>query len=168
MFASVWLFTFVAADLGSHLLLPHFLNFYSPCIPAHQFKVLVNHDPNKEASYPEGLSEVEKALMQHNIRPVYWVGQFYPARKIKLKLENMLDIPEQDWILEVDADEFCDFPGGSLTRFIQELDRKGINYVPGRMVDRFSPTAQLEKIEPLQRSTSVQTGMSIWAQFPQR
>jgi len=62
--------------------------------------------------------------------------------------------------LEVDVDELCAFPGGSLPQFLSRLAALNMTYALGRLVDRFSDSGTPDAVQL--------GGRSIWEQFPRR
>ena len=64
---------------------------------------------------------------------------------------------KKDWIIVADSDEFHEYPGGSVIKFVQQMSKEGYNFANGLFMDRISNSGALSKLK---------TKVDIFTQFP--
>mmetsp|Transcript_63156 Transcript_63156/g.137303 ORF Transcript_63156/g.137303 Transcript_63156/m.137303 type:complete len:379 (-) Transcript_63156:118-1254(-) len=158
---SIFLLTaFSHDDTDQWVLMPHFFRHYMEHLLLDPEKfLLILHSDARNVS---GLTSMRRRLTS-TYGPVktFFVTEPYSSRlhwkvKVELLQEN---VRSEDWIIQVDADEFLAFPGGRPAHEVLDgLDAVGINVHYGIMIDRIADDADLDT-KPL-------AAPNIFVQFP--
>lgn len=93
--------------------------------------------------------EVQSAVMNSSQH----IPQAQEAEYLRLRA----DLPPEEWVVIVDADEFIEFPDSAPT-FFSDLDQLGFNAARGYLVDRHAPGYRLAEVNDT----------NLFDQFPMR
>ena len=106
------------------------------------------------------LEPTQKILRQYGIEPRrIWRGDFDSKLAGKLKFELQKEfIPQRDWIVHADLDEFHEYPA-PLMEYLEERERRRENIVAGCFVDRVTADGSLPCIQHVSQG-------SLFEQFP--
>lgn len=148
------LLTCIGTDWDVHLP-EHFIRHYLEFGIRPQDFVVVLHSDKRDFLEP-----AQKILRQYGIEPrQIWRGAFdsVSAEKIKLELQKEF-IPQHDWVVNVDLDEFHEYPA-PLMEYLEERERCRENVVVGCFVDRITADGSLPRIQHVSQR-------SLFEQFP--
>jgi hypothetical protein len=138
--------------IGSHLdLLPHMLRHYSS-LGIESFLINVHCASEDDPIYEQAVASLDK----WNIRVANtYVGDWVIDVNTRLYRQSMAKYPH-DWYVITDLDEFHVYPD-ALKDFLRSMERRGLDAVPGLVVDRVARGGLL---------SGVLEDVSIWSQFP--
>jgi len=147
-------------DLDQWPLIPHFMAHYRHRLgldPEHFLLIL--HSDSRNVS---GLVRMAEWFnREHGVVHTFPVMEPYSSfLHMRVKHEILhRHVGPQDWVMQVDADEFVFFPGGRSAReALEALDARGENVHFGLMVDRIAASGNIDAV-PSNRTT-------LFAQYP--
>jgi len=160
-----WVYTFVSADHGGDLLLPHFINYYHQLgITYRRFLILVHHTPGK---FPrDGLERLLGICQGYAVECKLWEGEYTPDRYLQHKLTMLRDFVYEplDWVVIADVDELQEWPTHDLNDYLAtESQETLVTYFIGEFVDRVAASGELAEIAPVNINNFTP---SLFDQFP--
>ena len=163
-----WVYTFVSADHGGDLLLPHFVNYYHQLgITYRRFLVLVHHSPGKGKSR-QGLERLTGICQGYSLECRLWEGKYTADAHLEQQLLILRDFVDEplDWIILANVDELQEWPTANINQFLSdENSETQVSYFTGEYVDRISQNKRLSPVLPVGiRSTTP----SLFTQYPLR
>jgi hypothetical protein len=125
-------------------LLPRFIQHYRN-LGIEDFLFVVN-DPSPDQKL---FQYVKDTLALENLSVVCaWSEEFSEAIKQKIERDTIEhQCNYDDWVLYTDLDEFQEYPGG-LYRYLDQCEKKGIDYLESRLVDRVANDGSLTAYDP--------------------
>lgn len=149
----IHLATCISVDFDRHYL-PHFFNHYKDMVD--KFHVICHsrfgkQHPGKVKIWGAGLIDI-LSYMPKDSNYVRWSGEFLDTKKVDRLNEYIEKMPEDDWVMLADVDEFHSF-GVNPRDLIERHERDSFF---GKMIDRTSK----DGIKSLDKSSS------IFEQFP--
>mmetsp|Transcript_26307 Transcript_26307/g.31919 ORF Transcript_26307/g.31919 Transcript_26307/m.31919 type:complete len:385 (-) Transcript_26307:267-1421(-) len=159
--SKVWLYTSVAADYDGALMLPHFIRHYMDLgIQPEHFLVVVNHNPEaKNLKTETPVEDVVAVLDSFGIKYHLWLDQYSSEKLYKIRLQLLNIVPLQDWIVHADSDELHEYGARDLVKYLNDMDKQGVNEIKGEYVDRVSKSGEL---------TAIEASPGIFEQYPMK
>jgi hypothetical protein len=160
-----WVYTFVSADCGGDVLLPHFINYYHQLgITYRRFLILVHHTPDK---FPRaGLERLLGICQGYAVECKLWEGEYSPDRHLEHELTMLRDFVDEplDWVVIADVDELQEWPTADLSDYLgNESQETLVTYFMGNFVDRVTASGELAEITPVNINNFTP---SLFDQFP--
>ena len=162
-----WVYTFVSADHGGDLLLPHFINYYHQLgITYRRFLVLVHHTPGKWSRV--GLERLAGICQGYSLECRLWEGEYTPDAHLEQQLIILKEFVDEplDWIIVTDVDELQHWPTDNINQYLTDENTKSqATFFMGDYVERIAPQGELTAVVPV--STRKVTP-SLFQQYPQQ
>ena len=158
-----WIYTFVSAEYGGDLLLPHFVSYYHQLgITYRRFLVLIHHNPQ---SYDRrALNRLTGICSGYSLECRIWEGLYTPDRHLEQQLMMLKDFvySPYDWIISANVNEFQEWPTSNVNNFLTSKS--------GRNSSAESPSFYVgsiyERIAVNGTSGPILQHPSIFKQFP--
>lgn len=116
--------------------LPHYIDYYDKQGIDRHAIILHSSQPIAEEIY------LEKYYGRYaNVDLFFLCGDWNPGIQERVTQETLdkLNLSDDDWVINLDVDEFVEAEGKTLREKISEMERRGENCCVGAMVDRVAP-----------------------------
>lgn len=98
--------------------------FHSGVVPDRMIFTLHHNPEDAIGATPAALDSMASLLTAFGADYWVWLGEASPEGALKATLKALARVPIQDWIVQVEWNEFTDFQGLSAQRFLERSERE--------------------------------------------